>query len=478
VIPPRDLLGLPAPERLLDEAVLRWVMLLGALALAWLAVRVSGRAAALAALALCAVPVLYWIAALGRPFGLLEDADATRRLALVAVRSQAPGAVSWLAKDPLPPWGLAALMPPGPIDTLVALPSFAPLVALLGVALVLLASVPSSRAPLAAVLWLAAGSGGLDWLRGGGLLPGAWRQPEAAFLLPASVAMLALAGRLPRAPAALLAAVGAGLMALAPAGEPLGPLEALLLLTVDQGFWSGPLIGRLLPRVRAALPRPDRGGLWLAAVGAGLVVAASAGAPVNLWGGAMLFRCGLLLLAAHDLPALVPRLAGFWERAPLVADPARVALVLSLAFLLPGGVLAWWDPARGDAQFRASSEAVTPAYAPLVRFIRDQTPPGSVFIASADYAPVVATLGGRPVLRAPSLGEASDDPLRRRVEGAILGGRRYPPAAPDYGVRYVVVGLGDFAARGIRRPEDLEGRAGLVRRYADARGYRVYEVVR
>jgi hypothetical protein len=45
-------------------------------------------------------------------------------------------------------------------------------------------------------------------------------------------------------------------------------------------------------------------------------------------------------------------------------------------------------------------------------------------------------------------------------------------------VRYVLIGLGDFRSRGIQRPEDLDGRSGLVRRYADTHGYRVYEVVR
>lgn len=480
MIAPRDLLGLPAPERQLDEAVLRWLMLLGALALAWLAARVSARAAAAGALVLCAVPALYWIAALGRPFGLLEDADATRRLASVAVRSQTPGAASWLARDPQPERGLLALVPQGPLETLVALPSFAPLVALVGVGLALLVATPAGRAPLASVLWLAVGAGSLDWLRGGGLLPGAWRHPEAAFLLPASALVLILAGRLPRVPALALAAAGVGLLWLAPGGEPIFWPEALLLLTLDQGVWSWPLLARALPAVTTALPRLDRGALWLVSVGAAFVLAAAAGAPVSPWGGALLFRCGLLLAAAGDLPALVPWISALWKRAPaaFVADPARAAVALCLALLLPAGMLAWWDPARGDADLRASSEAVAPAYAQLVRFIRDETPPGSVFIASADYAPLVAALGGRPVLRAPSLREASDDRLRQRVEGAILAGRPYPPAAPDYGVRFVLIGLGDFRARGIERPEDLEGRPGLVRRYADARGYRVYEVVR
>jgi hypothetical protein len=99
-------------------------------------------------------------------------------------------------------------------------------------------------------------------------------------------------------------------------------------------------------------------------------------------------------------------------------------------------------------------------------------------MASPDYAPSVAVLAGRRLLRAPSLREARDENARVRAEGALLSGRPLPPGARDHGVRFVFVAPGDFRARGIARPEDLLGRPGFVPRYADANGFRVFEIVR
>jgi hypothetical protein len=90
----------------------------------------------------------------------------------------------------------------------------------------------------------------------------------------------------------------------------------------------------------------------------------------------------------------------------------------------------------------------------------------------------VAVFGGRRVLRAPSLLVTSDDSSRQRAEGALLLGRPLPPGADAHGARFLLLAPGDFRSRGIARPEDLEGRPGLLTRYADAAGYRVYEVVR
>jgi hypothetical protein len=199
------------------------------------------------------------------------------------------------------------------------------------------------------------------------------------------------------------------------------------------------------------------------------------------WAGLALFRLGVLLASALALPPLL-RAAGEAVRraAPRLQGVAdeRVGLALLLALGIPGSFLAWWDPGRVDPVARLSQEPVSPALAPVMRFIRESTPREAVFVASPDYAPALAVFGARRVLRAPSVLVTADDERRLRAEGAILAGRPIPPGGDGYGARFVLLAPGDFKARGITGPEDLAGRPGFRVLYADGVGYRVYEVVR
>jgi hypothetical protein len=323
----------------------------------------------------------------------------------------------------------------------------------------------------AASLWLAFGTGDLDAARGMGVVPAAWAHPEEALLAVALAALALAAGRLPLRFGAPLAAACAlfGLLAPVPASRPT-PVGSLLLLTLDQGLWLG--LGAFgLLRARDAASR------GLVAGGALAVLASAAAGAGGAFAGHALFRVGLLLASASAIGALATRVPALAERFPNLPAP-RAALGLLLALLAPGSFLLWWDPPRMDPLARASQEPISPALAPLMAFIRDATPRDAVFVASPDYAPAVAVFGGRRVLRAPSVLLTADDSRRQRAEGALLLGRPLPPGADDHGARFLLLAPGDFRARGIARPEDLEGRPGLVTRYADAAGYRVYEVVR
>jgi hypothetical protein len=250
-------------------------------------------------------------------------------------------------------------------------------------------------------------------------------------------------------------------------------------VTLDQSPWSWLVLAALAPFGRS-LPRPGTPALLLGASGAALLLAGMLGLPVSAWLGSALFRAGCLLGSAVALTALVERAIGAGWRPPLrlPADAPRLLMTVALAAGLPGSLLAWWDPVRSDPQVPASTLEVSPAFEPVGEWIRRETPPGAVFMASADWAPQVLVRGGRPVLQARSLWSLDDEPLRTRVEGALLAGRPLPPAAPDYGVRYVFAAPGDFRARGIEGPEALEGVPGLALRYAGPHRFRVYEVVR
>jgi hypothetical protein len=319
-----------------------------------------------------------------------------------------------------------------------------------------------------ASLWLAFATSDLEAARGLGVLPGAWSHPESALLLPALVGFALLLARLPGrlgAPAAAL--VGLLALGLRGAGPPLG-WDAVLLLTLDQMPWF--LLAALAAR---HVSDPASRGLL---AGGGLVVAL--GSIGDAWLGQALFRLGLLLTVATASAEPLRRIG---ERAtiawPRLAGPApeRLGLALVLCTFVPSAFATWWDPPRTDPVARASQEPISPALGPVMSFIREQTPPDAVFLASPDYAPAVSVFGGRRVLRAPSVLVTADDGRRVRMEGAILAGR---PPGDGPRVGFVLLAPGDFKARGIGRPEDLDGRPGFRARYADAAGYRVYEVVR
>jgi len=461
---------LGAPAVLDHIALLRYA--LTALALAWaLAVLRGRRWSSLAAgLSFAIAATGFWVVSLARPYGLLVDGALTRRAAEVAVSAAAGRPQeSFVAGEASAYEGLsrAGVSP----ETLLLLASALPVLCHAAIGLLILALWRRrDEALIAACLWLAFATGDLDAVRGMGVVPGAWAHPEEALLAVAVAALALAAGRLPlRFGAALTAALAlAGLLAPAPANR-LAAADAVLLLTLDQGLWLA--LGAF-----GLLRAPDAASRGLVAGGAIAVLASAIAGCGGAFAGYALLRVGLLLASASGLAAL-PALPELTQRFPGVPAP-RAALAALLALLLPGSFLVWWDPPRMDPLARGSQEAISPALAPLMAFIRDGTPKDAVFVASPDYAPSVAVFGARRVLRAPSLLVTADDSRRQRAEGALLLGRPLPPGADAHGARFLLLAPGDFRSRGIARPEDLEGRPGFVTRYADAAGYRVYEVVR
>ncbi len=458
-----------APAVLDHVALLRYGLTALALLCA-LAVLRGRRGSALAAgLAFALAATGFWAVSLARPYGLLADGALTRRAAEAAV-SAAGGRPqeSFVAGEASAYgcWSRGASP-----ETLLVLSSAAPVICHAAIGLLVFALWRRrDEALIAACLWLAFGTGDLDAVRGLGVVSGAWTHPEEALLAVGLAALGLAAGRLPLRLGAALAAVVAlaGLLAPAPPDR-LAAADAVLLLTLDQGVWLA--LGAW--GLRRA---PDGAACGLVAGGAIAVLIAAGAGGGGAFAGAALYRLGLLLASASALAALPP-LPALARRFPGVPQ-ARAALAVLLALLAPGSFLLWWDPPRIDPVARASQDPISPALAPLMAFIRDGTPKDAVFVASPDYAPAVAVFGGRRVLRAPSLLLTADDSRRQRAEGALLLGRPLPPGADDHGARFLLLAPGDFRSRGIVRPEDLEGRPGLVTRYADAAGYRVYEVVR
>ena len=84
-------------------------------------------------------------------------------------------------------------------------------------------------------------------------------------------------------------------------------------------------------------------------------------------------------------------------------------------------------------------------------------------------------LGGRRVLRAPTLLTAADDERRVRAERAVLSGRRVDSLLRRYGVRYVLLAPGQFRDHRLDEPWEIES-AGFPLLYRSASGLRVYEI--
>jgi hypothetical protein len=483
---PAAALGLPTgvPDVLVDAPALRYALL--ALGLLWVAaaLRARGTVVVVVAVAFATVASGFWVLGLDRPYGLFEDPGSTRRAAELSVAEAAPAAGSFLAGEPrsLPPLWTGLLDMGAPARLLIGLPSWLPVLTAPAVALVLgLAWRRRQLALLAACLWLAFHTGDIEALRGGGYLPSQWRQPEAALAWPVVVGLVLLASRLPTGKAGgvavgLLVLAGfAALGVLAGPGDQPGFLDRIWLLTFDHGPW----LWLALPALARA---SDPATLALASGGTVLTLLPGASAWVAPWAAAGLCRLGFLLASAETLAAI-----GGWMRRQVEhglpsrlrgLPPDRWALALALVVMLPGSFGAWWDPLRSDPAYERSVEPLSPSYRAPMAWIRSNTPPDSVFVASDVYAPLVGVLGGRQVLRAPGLRLTPDDPRRSRVEGLLLRGRPLPDWARAYPVHFVFVAAGDFQDRALPGPEALEHRPGLKLRYADRSRYRVYEVAR
>jgi hypothetical protein len=475
-----ELLPLPPglPDADLHAGLLRYLLL--ALALLWVLAALQRRRAAflLAGVLFVLVASGFWIAALGRPYGLFVDPEITRRAAnmSVAAAGASPGE-SFLVDVPSPRDGWVSLAPSlRPKAWLLILPTLAPLLALpaLGV-LVYLLWPRRDEAPVATALCLLFSTGDLDAARGVGFVPGLWTHPGSALFLLLIVAVVLSLGRLP-VPEVVATALGAGATAAwitvrAPF-EGLGLADAALLLTLDQVPWC--VLAAWAWRRNAG---PAARALMVG--GAALVFLSAFPFGVDAWGSHAIYRLGLLLASAGPVTGVVAR-AGEWlvrrrELARFAPRPAGTALLVLAA--APACFLTWWTPTRTDPVMDESRVDLADRLRIAMAWVRRSTPPTAVFLASPDYAPPVAVLGGRRVLRAPTLAVADDDIRRDRTGDKLLRGRDPGKLGALYGLTHVFIGPGDFLTFGITSPEQLEQRGRFRLLYRDASDLRVYEIV-
>ena len=475
---PGELLGLPPgfPDVVSSVAFLRYVMIaLGGL---WAVLLARGQTRGLlGGILFVEAGLAFWVLALGRPYGLLVDPVVTRRAAEISVVAASGNAAeTFLAGEPGKGlWvGLARMGLPERV--LLLAPTLLPLLVLPALAVVIRTLwTLRDRAPLAALLWLAFSTGDLETLRGMGFIPGLWARPEASVTLVLLLALVLAAAR------ALRGRAGWGLVGLVPllvlaralleaTERALGPVDALLLLTLDQGAW---FVLALLGLRRAG------GAAHALLLGGALLVATHVlGLQTDPWCGHALYRLGLVLAASGPVADLARKAGEVLVRIrPLASlEPLQAGTAAILVLLLPGSFLTWWDPPHLDAVAKASLDPLSRPVTEAMAWIRRETPPEAVFLASPDYAPSVAVLGGRRVLRAPTLAVAGDEERRARAEGAILSGREPGPLARRYGLTHVFIAPGEFRSHGLRAPEDLETRGRFRLRYSDPDGLRVYEI--
>jgi hypothetical protein len=469
---PGGLLGLPpgVPAPLYDLGWWRDLLTVLALAAAWLELRHRRAAAVTAAVVMAVLALAFWIFALGRPYGLLVDPAITRWAADLSVAARAGGSDGFLVGEP----GLQGLwavlvragVAPG---ALLFLPTVLPLVVLLATAAAAAALAPRDEAGLAAIVWLGASTGALDTLRGFGLVTTLWPRPMAGIALLAAMAVVVLAHRLLPPRAALVASVAALLVAAAwaPAGPRIAVAEALWLATLDQWPWIVPAAWAFRrapwPAARALLT----GG------GAALALALGRGGDAA-WIANAAYRLGVVLLATHGLRVLADKLSAGGLVSPRV--PARSGTAALVLVTLCGSMLVWWEPTRLDPVARASLDPVSPGALEAMAWLRENTPSAAVIVAGEDYAPSVAVLAGRRVLRAPTLAVAADEERRLRAQRALLAGRAVPDLVERYGLAYVLTAPGQFRDPGEPDAADLRGRAGLRLVYASPRGVEVYEI--
>jgi hypothetical protein len=473
-----ELLGLPpgVPDADLHAGLLRYLLL--ALALLW--ALVAGRARPALAVLVGIVFVLvaegFWVLTLGRPYGLFLDPVLTRRAADMSVAAAGAPPGSFLVDVPAPADGWVVAAPwLRPRSWLLLTPTLLPLVVLplLG-ALVYRLWPRRDEAPAAAALCLLFSTGNLDAARGFGLVPGLWSHPGSSLLFLLIVAAVLVLGRWPRevtATALGVAAAAAWLFVKGPF-EGIGFGDAALLLTMDQVPWC----------LLAAWAWP-RGGTPAARAlivgGAALVLLSAFPLGVDAWGSHALYRCGLLLGSAGPVTALAARAGEALRRRRELAAFAPAALghaVLVLA-AAPVCFLTWWTPIRIDPLMNESREPPADRLRQAMAWVRGETPAPAVFMASPDYAPYVAVLGGRRVLRASTLAVADDDVRRERVEDKVLRGRDSGRLGGRYGLTHVFIAPGDFLEYGVRSPEELETRGRFRLLYRDASDLRVYELL-
>ena len=477
---PGGLLGLPpgVPSPTWDLAWWRDLLVLAALAAAWCEGRARRGAALTFALLFAVLAIGFWVAALARPYGVLLEAPTTVWAADVSVAAAAGGVDGFLAGEPVVPSVWTFLARHLPTRLVLLLPTLLPLAVVPAAALAVAALWGRREAPLAAILWIGAATGALDAARGAGFLTLLWSRPLASLVWVATIAVVLLLTRRVSWPpgAALGALVVIGWMVLGRRGPELGLADTIWALTLDGHLWF--VLGAV-----GLWRRRDPAAGALVAGGALLALVRAAGGPGDLWAGAAFCRLGLVLGAAVEIEVAAPRLsAPLSERARhLLARgglvPERWPQAAVVALVLGGGLLAWWDPARTDPTARASLEPVSDTLVETMQWLRTHTGPDAVILADDDYAPAIAVLAGRRVLRAPGLVTAGDDERRVRLERAVLSGRLNRPLVQRYGLRYVFIAPGQFRSEGIVEPEDLDRMDDLRLAYENAKGMRVYEIL-
>ncbi|MET0554434.1 MAG: hypothetical protein ABW221_15425, partial [Vicinamibacteria bacterium] len=241
-----------------------------------------------------------------------------------------------------------------------------------------------------------------------------------------------------------------------------------LLLTFDQGPWL--LLGAYGlwrhgdPAARALVAGGAAGVAWSAL---------AAGDP---FAGHALYRVGLLLSAAPVVALLAERAGGVLA-ARLPGEPASLGAAALVLACVPASCLAWWSPDRLDGAAHASLTPVSAETAEVMRWIDRETPREAVVLASPDYAPAVAVLAGRRLLRAPSLAQPLDEWRRLRAEAAVLEGRDPLKYVARYGVSFVLVAPNEFGEYGLTGAAPLDAHGRFRLRYQHPEGYRVYQLV-
>lgn len=477
-----ELLGLGAPDPVLDLPALRYLLVALGVVWAWCHSR-APRGSLVFGLLLYGAALGFWTLAMARPYGAFVDASATARLAQTAVvAASGDPAQSYLAGDPSPGvfWRLVAhgLLP----DHAVLLwPTLLPmlLLPLVAVAIQILAT-DRDLGPLAATLWLLFATGDLDALAGVGLFSGAWQHPEGLAAVLLVVTMVLGAVRLSQRPA-LLAVVTLvsllGVLGLPSPTDSLSRAALFRLLTLDQLPW-------LFLAVLGFRVKRDPAALALIVLGAVLLVATPFGVGADSWVAHALYRSGLILAATAPVAAfatgpgkrLLTRLSAWrpsWSTGRRPLDLGTAALILVLA---PGSFAVWWDARRLDPVFEASLQPISANVLEAMAWIRSHTPRHAVFLTGETYAPEVAVLAGRRVLRAPTLSGPPDDQRRFRTERLLLAGKDTTGLAARHGLTHVLVAPGDYPDQPPGWEDALVARGLFHRLEGTPAGWQVYAI--
>jgi hypothetical protein len=460
------LLGLPegVPHPMDDLAPWRY-LLVGLAVLAGVCVARGRPRAAVALAALQAAFALgFWLLALPVPYGVPHDPRSSLRAADVRVAAGDPAADGALAGRPNEHRAAVAASTRLGVPLVVAGPSLLAPLALVAAA-VALALLGPPYGWLAAILWLAACVVDADVVGSRvGVVHGLLDRPLAAAALLVGAPVLAWAATREKGRAAPATAVAIVALATLGAARAEGAVPRLALLELP---------GFALLNAAAATVAGLAGLAWKPRSGVAALVASSAAALVlNAATGladpslAVAFlRLGLALAAAPLVLALLEQAAG---------ARSGLATGVLVAGLLGGSALTWWHPDL-DATLSDSLAEPRPALREAVAWAREHAAAEGTIVASADAAPLVASLAGRRILRAPGLVRTDDDQGRAELERAVLRGRARPQDLRRLRIRYVLATPGGFSPVWPQAVPDLRAH-GYALVFQGPAGVRVYEL--